>query len=59
VDETKDFDPDGHAGYLAPIASKILMKVLYAARMARFDLLRATAFLACSGLRSMIVDCIA
>ena len=47
VDESKEFDPDGHAGYLAPHASKILMKILYAARMGRFDLLRATAFLAC------------
>ena len=34
------------AGRLKPIASKILMKVLFAARMARFDLLRATQGLA-------------
>ena len=33
-------------GRLAPIASSILMTVLYAARMARFDLLRATNRLA-------------
>ena len=31
-------------GALAPIASKVLMKILYAARMARYDLLRATLF---------------
>ena len=34
------------AGALAPVASKILMKVLYAARMARPDLLRPTCYLA-------------
>jgi hypothetical protein len=34
-------------GALAPVASRILMKVLYAARMARFDLLRAVCHLAC------------
>ncbi len=28
-------------GALQPIAAKVLMKILYAARMARFDLLRA------------------
>ena len=33
-------------GRLQPIASKILMKILFAARMARFDLLRATQSLA-------------
>jgi hypothetical protein len=32
-------------GRLAPHANKILMKILYAARMARFDLLRATNYL--------------
>ena len=35
-----------NTGALAPVASKILMKVLYAARMARPDLLRATCYLA-------------
>jgi len=34
-------------GSMAPHASKVLMKVLYAARMARFDLLRAVGHLAC------------
>jgi hypothetical protein len=34
-------------GTLQPIAAKVLMKVLYAARMARFDLLRAVGALAC------------
>ena len=33
-------------GALQPIASSILMKVLYAARMARFDLLKAVSNLA-------------
>jgi len=33
-------------GELQPIASKVLMKVLYAARMCRYDLLRACCFLA-------------
>ena len=33
-------------GRLQPIASKVLMKILFAARMARFDLLRATQSLA-------------
>ena len=39
-------EDERHNGELAPIASRVLMKVLYAARMARFDLLRATCFLA-------------
>jgi hypothetical protein len=34
-------------GALQPIAAKVLMKILYAARMARFDLLRAVNHLAC------------
>ena len=39
---------DGSAqGRLQPIAASILMGILYAARMARFDLLRATCRLAC------------
>ena len=33
-------------GKLKPYAAKVLMKVLYAARFARFDLLRAVCFLA-------------
>ena len=43
-------------GILQPIASKILMKVLFAARMARFDLLRATQGLA-SRVTKWPVDC--
>ena len=47
--------PGGHAqskppaagGILAPVAARILMKLLYGARMARFDLLRAICHLAC------------
>ena len=34
-------------GALQPIAAKVLMEILYAARMARFDLLRAVCQLAC------------
>ena len=34
-------------GRLAPVAAKILMKVLYGARCARLDLLRAVSHLAC------------
>ena len=37
---------DKKPGKLQPVASKILMKILFAARMARFDLLRATQSLA-------------
>ena len=39
-------------GELQPIASRVLMKVLFAARMARFDLLRAT-----QGLASRVTKC--
>ena len=35
-----------HKGKLAPIASRVLMKLLFAARMARYDLLRAVQGLA-------------
>ena len=34
-------------GILQPLAARVLMKILYAARMARFDLLRAVCNLAC------------
>ena len=34
-------NPEMPTGVLQPIAAKVLMKVLYGARMARFDLLRA------------------
>ena len=43
VDDTTSQD----RGALQPIAAKVLMKTLYAARMARFDLLRAVCHLAC------------
>jgi len=39
--------PAVQAGELQPIAACVLMKVLYGARMARFDLLRAVNGLAC------------
>ena len=36
----------GVEGNLQPIASKVLMKILYGARMCRYDLLRPTCMLA-------------
>jgi len=39
-------DYEAHRGILAPIASKVLMKILYAARVGRFDLLRPVCWLA-------------
>ena len=41
-----DESADGPSGQLQPIASRVLMKVLYAARVCRFDLLRAVGVLA-------------
>jgi len=43
IDDTAD-QVDG--GALAPIAAKVLMKILYAARVMRYDLLRPVAYLA-------------
>ena len=43
------FDPESNdyiQGHLQPIAARVLMKILYGARMARFDLLRAVCYLA-------------
>ena len=40
-------DPGGNTGKLQPLAASVLMKIMYAARMARFDLLRAVSRLAC------------
>jgi len=37
---------DDPKGELQPIAARVLMKILYAARMARYDLLRPTCYLA-------------
>ena len=42
----KPLEENEPAGRLQPIASKVLMKILFAARMARWDLLRATQSLA-------------
>ena len=47
---------DEKPGKLQPVASKILMKILFAARMARFDLLRATQSLA-SRVTKWSVEC--
>ena len=41
-DETKEFK-----GELQPIAAKPILKILYGARMARYDLLHACQILAC------------
>ena len=50
IDEANEPSTNGGqpiaSGTLQPIASKVLMKILYAARMCRFDLLRATCGLA-------------
>ena len=48
ADENTPWEPqeNGEAGCLADVALKVLMKVLYVARMARLDLLRATCLLA-------------
>ena len=39
--------PSEDRGVLQPLAAKVLMKIFYAARMARFALLRAVCDLAC------------
>ena len=39
-------DESEKKGVLAPIAARVLMKILFAARMARYDLLRAVQGLA-------------
>ena len=46
--QTVTYDPDLEApsGQLQPVAARVLMKVLYAARVARFDLLKAVCVLA-------------
>ena len=49
-------EEDEKPGRLQPIASKVLMKVLFAARMARYDLLRATQSLA-SRVTKWSADC--
>ena len=46
LDESKLEDNAKQQGTLQPIACKILMKILYGARLARFDLLRPIAALA-------------
>ena len=48
LDESKveNSSSDNKEGLLAPIACKVLMKILYGARLARFDLLRPIAALA-------------
>ena len=45
-DGTPDPLPPAPSGMLQPIAAKVLMKTLYGARMARYDLLRAVCTLA-------------
>ena len=45
-DKLKEPAPEQPSGRLNSIAARVLMKVFYAARLARFDLLRAVANLA-------------
>ena len=47
---------DPNVGVLGPIAARVLVKVLYGARMATFDLLRAVCRLACF-VTTWITDC--
>ena len=48
TDDDKGYDDTKEpTGQLQPIASKVIMKVLYGARMARYDLLHACQALAC------------
>jgi hypothetical protein len=46
LEDTETVETEEPRGELQPIASRILMKILYAARMCRFDLLRPCCFLA-------------
>ena len=46
VEEALGASTETEGGELQPIAARVLMKVLYAARMCRYDLLRATCYLA-------------
>eukprot|EP00975_Prorocentrum_lima_P060700 12735673-Prorocentrum_lima.AAC.1 len=39
-------EPPEPSGRLQPIAARVLMKILYGARMARYDLLRVVSYLA-------------
>ena len=41
LEQGSDPEPPTPSGILKPIAAKVLMKILYGARMARYDLLRA------------------
>ena len=49
-------DEKEQGGVLAPIAARVLMKILFAARMARFDLLRAVQGLA-ARVTKWSIDC--
>ena len=46
LDESKVESPSENKGPVAPISCKALMKIMYGARLARFDLLRPIAALA-------------
>ena len=46
LDDETNWTEQGERGELADVALKILMKVLYGARMCRYDILRATCLLA-------------
>ena len=46
AEEGESADSATEAGVLAPVASSVLMKILYGARAARWDLLKAVQVLA-------------
>ena len=53
VDDDKDYDEDSEPKErLQSIAAKVIMKILYGARMARHDLLHSCQILACEKMRS-------
>ena len=46
MEEALGASTETEGGELQPIAARVLMKILYAARMCRYDLLRVTFYLA-------------
>jgi len=46
IEDNSTVESEEPRGELQPIAARVLMKILYAARMCRFDLLRPCCFLA-------------
>ena len=55
-DDDKDYDESKEPqGQLQSIAAKVIMKILYGARMARYDLLHVCHVLACKSLNGQSV----